>query len=265
MAPETNSLKPAGERITETEIIFRVKREDTYGLVAFLKPADLDLYESFIHRPIEMPDQPQVCFYFLNVTLPSVIYLEGAVTIRVRMEGREGWHLLDLCVDRFLPWIGNYFLTGYWKKFLADKLISEPSGDGWVTRAIEKDDRIWLHMQFKPGDVSEMNLNEWQRGALQSSERYWKEPLIGFRKASRMSKALHKLSLKLDRGFEKSSELHKTGQERDVYILDTTFTRPPRYSSRTGKVRIRTESSRTWTRLVPPGVEAPGMFVRFTR
>lgn len=251
--------------MTEAEDIFQVKREDTYGLVALLEPADLDLYESLIHDPLQMPDQPQACFYFLNVTLPSVIYLEGAVTIRVRMEGREGWHLLDLCVDRFLPWIGNYFLTGYWKKFLADKLVSEPSGDGWVTRAIEKDDRMWLHMQFTPGDMAGMNLGEWQREALRSGEDYWKEPLIGFRKATRLSKLLHKLSLKLDKDFEKSSELHETGQERDVYILDTNFTRPSRYSSRAGKVRIRTESNRTWTRLVPPGVEAPGMFVRFTR
>jgi hypothetical protein len=80
-----------------------------------------------------------------------------------------------------------------------------------------------------------------------------------------MSKVFYDLSLKLNRGLEKSLEIHETGQERDVYILDTTFTRPPRYSSRTGEVRICTESSRTWTRLVPPGVEAPGMFVRFSR
>ena len=251
--------------MAETQNIFEVKREDTYGLVAFLEPADLDLYESLVHQPLQLPDQPQVCFYFLNVTLPAVIYLEGAVTIRVRMEGREGWHLLDLCVDRFLPWIGNYFLTGYWKKFLADKLTSQPLGDGWVTRAVEKDDRIWLNMQFTPGDVAGMSLGEWQREALQNSERYWKEPLIGFRKASRMSKLFHMLTLKLNRDSETSLEIHETGQERDVYILDTNFTRPPRYSSLTGKVRICTESSRTWTRLVPPGVEAPGMFVRFTR
>ena len=251
--------------MTETDSIFQVKREDTYGLVAFLEPADLALYESLIHQPLQMPEQPQVCFYFLNVTLPSVIYLEGAVTIRVRMEGREGWHLLDLCVDRFLPWIGNYFLSGYWKKFLADRLVSEPSGDGWVTRAIKKEDRMWLHMQFTPRDVAGMNLGEWQRGALQSSENYWNEPLIGFRKASRMSKIFYDLSLKLNRDFEKSLEIHETGQERDVYILDTSFTRPPRYYSRTGKVWICTESSRTWTRLVPPGVDTPGMFVRFTR
>ena len=251
--------------MTETQSIFRVQREDTYGLVAFLEPADLDLYHSLIQQPLRIPDHPQVCFYFLNVTLPSVIYLEGAVTIRVRMEGLEGWHLLDLCVDRFLPWIGNYFLTGYWKKFLADKLISEPLGNGWVTRAIEKDDRMWLNMQFAPADVSEMNLDDWQTEAVQSSEDYWKEPLIGFRKASRMSKLFYRLSLKLDKGFEKSCELHETGQERDVFILDTNFTRPFRYSSLTGKVRICTESSRTWTRLVPPGVEAPGTFVKFTR
>jgi hypothetical protein len=124
---------------------------------------------------------------------------------------------------------------------------------------------MWLHMQFTPGDVAGMNLNDWQSGALESSESYWNEPLIGFRKASGISKLFHKLSLKLDKGLEKSLEIHETGQERDVYILDTAFTRPPRYSSRTGKVRICTESSRTWTRLVPPGVEAPGMFVRFTR
>jgi len=250
--------------MTEKEYIFRVKKEDTYGLVAFVEPDVLKLYESLILPPLQMPAHPQVCFYFLNVTLPTIIYLEGAITIRVSIEGREGWHLLDLCVDKFLPWIGNYFLTGYWKKFLADKLISKPWEDGWVTRAIEKDDRIWLNMQFTPGDLSGMELTDWQRAVLQDNERYWNEPLIGFRRAGRSFKALSNLFFRLDRGFENSCEIRETGQERDVYILDTNFTRPPKYAGQPGMIRIGTESSRTWTRLVPSGVETPGMFVRFT-
>lgn len=72
--------------------------------------------ESLIEHPLEMPDRPQVVFYFQNITLPLSIYLETAVVIRVKMRGREGLHLLDYCVDRFLRWIGNYFLSGYWKK-----------------------------------------------------------------------------------------------------------------------------------------------------
>jgi hypothetical protein len=219
--------------------LYRVHKKALHGIVTRFEPTDMDLYASLVESPLEMPEHPELILYFVNVTLPQVKYLEASVGIRVKHEGREGWNILDLCVDRFLPWIGNYFLTGWWnRKLLAKKLTLDRDGNDWTAKAILRNGRVFAHLTYKPMDVSEMkHLTPYQKETLEKGNDMRHDPLIGFARL-------------------------KGRRQVQALELETIF--PPKFSFQPGVVRIASERSQVWTRMLRPGAEVPGVFVKHT-
>ena len=210
-----------------------------WGLFVMAEPVDVELYEALLDEPLEMPKTPLVCVYFFKVPLPGMYYPEASVGLRCGYQGEEAWHIVDLCVDQFLPWIGNYFLEGTWnRKFRAKELSMEQSGGKWRMKALQRDGNIWVNMEFTPQQI-EQPLKPWQEDFLHRQKYI----------PNHHSKDNPLWSLKME----------KRGRRVNRLDLDLLF--PPVCEYKPGLVKVTSQSNHTWTRLLPTVLETPGLLI----
>ncbi len=214
---------------------------DLWGLFVIFEPADLVLYESLLQDPLGIPEQPLVGIYFINVPLPPIYYYEATVVVRAINldDGIEAWSPVGLCVDEYVPWLGNVGLTGYWMKELADDLSIDPTSVGWKAEAILEDGRTWISLDFKRQDPPE-DLKDWEKRFLIDNQMMLHGHLVGVVKNNMIGDRVT-LSLDLDPYFP------------NRMVVDDE-----------GIVKIKTASHHAWTRLLPPDRIAYAQFFRYT-
>lgn len=220
-------------------MFFKKRTKYLSGIFAIVEPADLTLYESMLDKThIQMTETPLVCLYFVNVPLRPVYYQEIAIGLRRKANGQEGWHLVDLCVDKFLPWYGMRWLEGSkGRKFLGSYVTLETSGDGFEGKAIERNGNIFINMNFSPQE-NFTELKPWQEDYLfrqkyLPSHHHKENPLIGLKHL-------------------------KKGRKARPLSLDSLW--PPNCKYIRGMVQVTSASNHSWTRLVPTGTTVPALY-----
>ena len=188
--------------------------------------------------PLEMPETPLVQIMFANVPLPLMYYQEAQVSIRCVLDGQEGWHVIDMCVDQFLPWFGNRILERTSRKFMAKKLTLTRTSEGYDGKAIEKTGNIFMHMSFTAKDLLE-KLPQWEDDYL-NKHRYL---------PSTLNKENPLLTLKQSRG------------KRKKLVIPTGFLMPKDPNITIGEIVVSSASNHSWTRLIPTGTTIRGLYI----
>lgn len=208
------------------------------GIYALAEPDDLLLYEAMLDYPLEMPETPLVRILFANIPLPLIYYPEAQIALRCTLNGEEGWHVIDLCVDQFLPWIGNRFLEGTTRKFMARQLTLTQTESGHEGKAVEKTGNIFIKATFSNRNAYE-NLSCWEEEFL-------------FRQA--YIPCAHNKSNPL-------LALKRTRKKVQSLVIPTDFLMPINPVIQTGEVHISSASHHSWTRLIPTGSVVKGVYL----
>ncbi|CBL47249.1 hypothetical protein HDN1F_36660 [gamma proteobacterium HdN1] len=153
---------------------------NTTALFSLFKPADLELYRSLLRPPLEMPETPAVAIFMFDYhdvkPTGAVPYLEYAYCLRCKYLGKEGWHILTMPVNRFVPLIGIFL--GF-PKYIASEMMMSPTdiNDGWSV-LVKHEDQLKMSLEFTPGLTRK--LDTFEKNAIHGSAFDLDEPLYGF-------------------------------------------------------------------------------------
>jgi len=122
------------------------------GVYAIWEPTDISLYETLLPEPLEMPVQPMILQYVIDLDpayptpySENTPYKEGTIALRCKFDGEEGWHSLTMPVDHILALLIGWTM-GY-PKYMADEITITQSGDDW-TGTVFKSGKIPLALAF---------------------------------------------------------------------------------------------------------------------
>lgn len=207
-----------------------------HGIYTMVEPADLDLYRELLPAPLEMPDKPVVSLFVVDYTevhpWPMTPYLEGAVFLRAKYKGQEGWHCKTMPVNKWVPNKGGRALG--FPKYVTKTVSLEPDGDRWKGEVKDKG-RLKLLLEFTPGLTCELIPQE--AAILEAGpEKALADPVFLF--------------VPPDEGthFQK------------VEMVNVV---QPLWSASPGMVRITIGPDEPWAGLVAPGAVSPGFFAEF--
>lgn len=202
-------------------------------LMTAVEPRDLELYKTLLpdHPDFTMPDQPLVGFYVFYVYIPSLSFVEGGITIRVKYKGQEGWTLIFNTVEKTEGLIYTSARASGFPKFKVDDISFRPTDNGWQAD-ITKDGRSWLALNFTPGGLPG-GLASWQDDFLAGRQYTLSDPLY--------------LLVPPRKG--------PYAYQYDTAVLAGTGGR--KYEA--GMVTVTTQLNEPWAGLLPSG-PAPGIF-----
>jgi len=101
----------------------------TSGIFTVVEPADLDLYRSYMHEPLSMPDKPEVGVIMVDYNHtgnPLTRYQEGFVMPKAkRPDGKEAWLVVSMPVPNLLMcWMG---VAWGLPKYVCDEMTVTPT------------------------------------------------------------------------------------------------------------------------------------------
>jgi hypothetical protein len=198
------------------------------SVAALVEPSDRELYRRLLPAQFEMPERPMVSISVADQIevgpWPLVPYQLGAVSLRCRWKGEEGWHPVTMPENRWVAvWTGR--TMGY-PKYLADEIHLSPEGEDW-TGEVRHQGEVRLRLEFRPRPQTP--LPAWQ-------ERGWSMGGPTF-------------------------NLRPPGEGPDVKTVRGAEEKRGTARSEIGLVRIAIAASEPWSGLVPSGTEVPGTLV----
>lgn len=207
-----------------------------HGIYTMVEPVDLDLYRELLPPPLEMPDKPVVSLFVVDYTevhpWPMTPYLEGAVFLRAKYKGQEGWHCKTMPVTGWIPNKGGRALG--FPKYVTRTVSLYPDGDKWKGEVKDKS-RLKLSLEFSPGLTRELIPRE--AAILEAGPgKALADPVFLF--------------VPPDEG----SVFQKVEMVNVVQ---------PVWSSSPGMVRITIGPDEPWAGLIAPGMVSPGFFAKF--
>jgi hypothetical protein len=207
-----------------------------HGIYTMVEPVDLELYRKLLPPPLEMPDKPVVSLFVVDYTevhpWPMTPYLEGAVFLRCKYKGQEGWHCKTMPVTRWVPNQGGRALG--FPKYVTKTVSLDPDGDKWKGEVKDKG-RLKLLLEFSPGLTRELIPQE--AAILEAGPgKALADPAFLF--------------VPPDNG----SLFQKVEM---VNVVQPVWTASP------GMVKIDIGPDEPWAGLVAPGTISPGFFAKF--
>jgi hypothetical protein len=128
-----------------------------HGIYTMVEPADLELYRTLLPPPLEMPDKPLVSLFVVDYTevhpWPMTPYLEGALFLRCKYRGQEGWHCKTMPVTRWIPNREGRALG--FPKYITKDVTLNPDSDNWKGEVKDKG-KLKLSLEFSPGVTREL-------------------------------------------------------------------------------------------------------------
>jgi Acetoacetate decarboxylase (ADC). len=200
------------------------------------EPANLELYRSLLPQPLEMPGRPVVAMFVIDYVevfpWPMTRYQEGAVALRCKYNGEEGWHVKTMPVTKWVPNWGGRFLG--FPKYVADEITLQSSGQSWKGE-VKQAGETRLALEFTSENMRELTTDE--KEFMESGAAQLKEPLFLFVPP------------------DKGPTLQK------VMVVQTV---EPQWTAKQGMVKITIAPKEPWAGLLPAGSVAPGLFQEFT-
>jgi hypothetical protein len=206
------------------------------GIYTMVEPVDLELYRSLLPAPLEMPDQPMVSLFVVDYTevhpWPMTRYQEGAVFLRCKYKGQEGWHCKTMPVTKWVPNQGGRNLG--FPKYITKAISLYPDGYNWKGEVKDKD-HLKLSLEFSPGLTRELVPQE--AALLEAGPgKALADPVFLFVPP------------------DKGSVFQKVEM---VNVIQPVWTASP------GMVRITIGPDEPWAGLIAPGMVSPGFFAKF--
>ena len=207
-----------------------------YGIYTMVEPTNLTLYRALLPTPLEMPDQPLVYLFITDYTdvypWPMTRYQEGALFLRTKYKGQEGWHCKTMPVTKWVPCkLGRNM--GY-PKYVTKAITVAQEGDDWKGEA-KDNDQLKLALEFSPGLTRALTSKE-ETYMKAGMEKLYAEPSLLFVPP------------------DKGSVLQK---------VDKVHVFTPSWTTEQGMVRITIGPEEPWAGLVAPGTVSPGFFAKF--
>lgn len=208
--------------VASTEANFRKSR----ALSALVEPADLQLYRSLLPEGFEMPRHPMLSFAVVDQLevgpWPLTPYQLGAVSLRCRFQGEEGWHPVTMPENAWVAvWTGR---TMGFPKYLADEIRLSASGEAWVG-VVRHEGEARLRLEFVPAESAAVPAWEREGWAMDGP----------------------------------TFNLRPPGEGPEVRVVRSAQEDPGDSELTRGLVRITIGPGEPWSGLLPPGSEAPGV------
>ncbi len=207
-----------------------------YGIFTAVEPADLDLYESLLPKPLEMPDQPMVGLFVINYNhtnpWPFTPYLEGTVGLWCSYNGEEGWHVLTMPVTKRVSCEGGRALG--FPKYVTKDISLWPADGGWKGE-VKHEGELKLTLDYSPG--LNRKLTALEEEVLRSDRNKVADPIFQFVPP------------------DKGPDLNRV---KFVHLV------PPTWTVEEGMVKVTIGHDEPWAGLVKPGTETPGVLQKFT-
>ena len=207
-----------------------------HGIYTMVEPTNLELYRALLPAPLEMPDQPVVSMFVVDYTdvypWPMTPYKEGALFLRAKYKGEEGWHCKTMPVTKWVP--NKLGRDMGFPKYVTKTISLAQEGSGWKGEVKYKG-RLKLALEFSSGLTRALNPKE---------EMVMKAGL---------EKALagpNFLFVPPDKG----PALQKVNM---AHVF------PPSWTTAEGMVRITIGPEEPWAGLIAPGTVSPGFFGKF--
>jgi len=117
------------------------------GLFGCTAPADLALYRQMLPEKIEMPADPQVCFYVVHFAISGVgPYNEAAILLPVEYAGQPGKYVLTMPLDNLAASSGGR-AQGFPKYIAEEVSLSDDGHNNW-TGAVRNAGQIDLQASY---------------------------------------------------------------------------------------------------------------------
>ncbi len=207
-----------------------------HGIFTMVEPADLELYRKLLPAPLEMPEMPAVSLFVVDYTevhpWPMTRYQEGAVFLRAKYKGQEGWHCKTMPVTKWVPNQGGRALG--FPKYVTKEISLEADGSTWKGEVKDKD-RLKLSLEFIPGLTRDLTSTE--ASILEAGPgKALADPVFLFVPP------------------DKGSVFQKVAMVNVVQ---------PAWTAKQGMVSIAIGSDEPWAGLIKPGTLSPGFFAEF--
>jgi hypothetical protein len=210
--------------------------QDFHGIFTVVEPADLELYRELLPAELEMPDHPMVGVFIVDyvvvVPCPMRPYLEGALGIRCKYNGEDGWHTVTMPLNDVVAREGGRSIG--FPKYLADVTMTQ-SGENWEG-VVTHEGVVRMSLEFTPGLTRPL-------------EPFEEEILAG---------GLPRLETTI-------FQVVPPGEGPDLYRITLSDKVPANWESTQGMIEIYISPDDPWAGLIDPGALAPaGMFQMFT-
>jgi len=207
-----------------------------HGIFTFVEPEDTELYSSLMREPMRVPERPVVSLIVIDYVMvgpwPMTRYQEGAVALRCKCGGEEGWHVKTMPVTKWVPCKAGQIMG--FPKYIADEIPLRETGDGWLGE-VRYQGRTMLSLKYRRGDMREFQ--PWEKELMEGGPARLEEPIFLFVPP------------------EKGSRFQKVMIERGL---------PDQWTMEDGMVRVSIDESEPWAGLISPGTEIPGRFQKFS-
>ncbi len=207
-----------------------------HGIYTMVEPTDLKLYRALLPAPLEMPDQPVISIFvvdYIDVSpWPMTRYQEGALFLRSKYKGQEGWYCKTMPVTKWFPNQGGRALG--FPKYVADSITLTPESSGWKGEVKDNGQRK-LSLEFSSGLTRTLTPKE-EMAMKAGLGKTLAEPVFLFVPP------------------DKGPALQK---------VDIVNVFPPSWTTEPGMVRITIGAEEPWAGLVVSGVVSPGIFAKF--
>jgi hypothetical protein len=185
---------------------------------------------------MEMPERPAVGVFIVDyvivVPCPMRPYLEGALGIRGKYNGEDGWHVVTMPVTTQVACEGGRAIG--FPKYVADEITLAQSGENWNS-AVTHEGVLRMSLEFTPGFTRELEP--------------WEEEI--------MNSGLPRLEVPI-------FQLVPPGEGPDLYRATLVSVVPANWESTQGMVEIHISPDDPWAGLIEPGAVSPGLFQVFT-
>ncbi len=202
------------------------------GIYAAIEPTDLELYRELLPPELDMPDRPIVAFFIVDyvivVPYPMGPYLEGAVALSCKYQGREGWHVLTMPVTTKVACEGGRALG--FPKYVADEITVSKN-----KAVVRHDGDVRLSLEYTPGLTR----------ALAPYEREFMGGGV-----SRFDADVFQLA--------------PPDVGPDLNQINLVPVVPANWESEQGMVKIHISPNDPWSGLIPDGAVSPGLWQTFT-
>jgi hypothetical protein len=207
-----------------------------HGIYTMVEPTNLELYRALLPAPLEMPDQPVVSMFIVDYTevypWPMTPYQEGALFLRSKYKGQEGWYCKTMPVTKWFPNKAGRALG--FPKYVA-KTITLASEDGGWKGEVKDNGQLKLTLEFSSGLTRVLNPKE-EMVMKAGPEKALADPVFLFVPP------------------DKGPVLQK---------VDMVNVVPPSWTTEPGMVRITIGPEEPWAGLFASGTVSPGIFAKF--
>jgi len=207
-----------------------------HGIYTMVEPTNLELYRALLPAPLEMPDQPVVSMFIVDYTevypWPMTPYQEGALFMRSKYKGQEGWYCKTMPVTKWFPNKAGRALG--FPKYVTKTITLAQEGSGWKGE-VKDNGQIKIALEFSYGLTRPLNPKE-EMAMKGGPEKALAEPCFLFVPPDK-GPALQKVNM--------------------VPVV------PPSWTTEQGMVRITIGPEEPWAGLVASGTVSLGYFAKF--